>query len=265
MNMAVLVVFNVKNLSEFETRTKGGEEVYKYFLSFLSLYDRKKASLLYDESDINPFSCSPIITSRKPQGGKIIFKEGEKFKFEIGLLTEEIKNWFEESLKVVLQKEDASVSFDGKIFKFIGLKIKKSFDLEDVKRIIKSRDFTKICITFKSPCVLKNREIISPFPEPEKVLKSILRRWDKFLPYEIGLLEEVFSKVMVERYKLKTEILAFKKFKLIGFVGEVCYNLRKIAKEDRVKIALLFEYGTYSGVGYKVSMGMGKIDIKGYY
>ena len=72
--------------------------------------------------------------------------------------------------------------------------------------------------------------------------------------------EKEFEKIRVTRFRLKTELVNFSKYKIIGFVGKVVYELPEtIDKEIKNTINALADFAFYSGVGYKTTMGMGQV------
>ena len=99
------------------------------------------------------------------------------------------------------------------------------------------------------------------FPQPELVFSSLLKRWNAFS--ELKIPEEhaaYFPSIKVSSYDLRTQLVHFSRYKIIGFKGEVEYELPGNASEGfRREVNALADFASYSGVGAKTAMGMGQV------
>ncbi|WP_286887575.1 CRISPR system precrRNA processing endoribonuclease RAMP protein Cas6 [Aneurinibacillus sp. UBA3580] len=90
-------------------------------------------------------------------------------------------------------------------------------------------------ITFLTPTSFRRQRQQQLFPLPELVFGSLL----------------------------KTEMLRFSDYKVIGFKGKVVYLIPKdIATYTRIQVAALSLFAGYAGIGYKTTMGMGQVHIE---
>ena len=111
-------------------------------------------------------------------------------------------------------------------------------------------------------------------PLPYYVFPGLARRWQELAPPELaGLvqkerIEEYVADegMIIEDYTLQAHRLAFTNHPQKGFVGQCKYLMRgpdEVAEEGsltvRQQIVLLSQLAFYTGVGYKTTMGMGRV------
>jgi CRISPR-associated endoribonuclease Cas6 len=107
------------------------------------------------------------------------------------------------------------------------------------------------------------------------VFPGLARRWEDIAPPElIGMVQKESIEryieddgIIIVDYDLKTHRLKFTTHQQQGFIGLCRYHLRSSAAEKpsctaltvRQQILLLAQLAFYCGVGYKTSMGMGRV------
>src|SRR6266487_2549171 len=111
-------------------------------------------------------------------------------------------------------------------------------------------------------------------PLPQYVFPGLLRRWEDIAPPELAgvvqkeLIERYIDDdgVIVTDYDLRTHRLKFTTHQQQGFIGTCKYHLRGSDDEARYSVLsirqqllLLAQLAFYCGVGYKTSMGMGRV------
>lgn len=97
------------------------------------------------------------------------------------------------------------------------------------------------------------------FPEPSMVFTSLMDKWNSFSPVQFpNSYKTDFATLLVTEHHMRTELVNFRNYKLIGFRGRVSYTLpRELARPLVKAINILAEFSRFSGVGYKTTMGMG--------
>lgn len=111
-----------------------------------------------------------------------------------------------------------------------------------------------IDLQFLTPTSFKQGKTIQPFPLPDLVFGSLLRRWNNFAPVEFHFPEQEWNGVTAA-YDLKTYALKMKGGAEIGTQGWVRYEF---GSEAQAQIATaLAHFAQFSGVGRKTAMGMG--------
>lgn len=111
-------------------------------------------------------------------------------------------------------------------------------------------------LRFLSPTSFKQNRGVQPFPLPELVFNSLLRRWNTFSPPELQF-PEVEWNGLVSAYDLKTHALKMEGGAEIGTQGWVKY---RFLDSEQARIAtILTHFATFAGVGRKTAMGMGQV------
>ncbi len=127
------------------------------------------------------------------------------------------------------------------------------------RELVIAKPFRKIPLIFKTPTAFRSQGKHRVFPEPELVFGSLLRRWNSLSP--LNFHEIPFSEILVSRFRLTTEPFYLGNLTLIGFVGEVVYDLKNLSAPERRVVSALARFAQFAGVGYKTTMGMGKVEL----
>ena len=116
-------------------------------------------------------------------------------------------------------------------------------------------------LQFLSPTSFKQNQNIQPFPLPDLVFNSLLRRWNRFAPAELQF-PQVEWQGLVSAFELKTHALKMEAGAEIGTVGWVKYRFPD-PEQARIAtvLAVLANFAVFSGVGRKTAMGMGQVRI----
>ncbi|MGB7412590.1 MAG: CRISPR system precrRNA processing endoribonuclease RAMP protein Cas6 [Thermosynechococcaceae cyanobacterium] len=115
-----------------------------------------------------------------------------------------------------------------------------------------------IKLKFCSPTSFKQQQHIQPFPLPELVFGSLLRRWNTFAPESLQF-PVVEWQGLIAAYDLKTRALKMKGGAEIGAQGWVNY---RFPDPEQARIAtVLAHFATFAGVGRKTAMGMGQTQL----
>lgn len=98
------------------------------------------------------------------------------------------------------------------------------------------------------------------FPEPRLVFSSLLRHWNTFSDVKLSEeYQELLPSIKVSSYSLRTELIHFSKYKMLGFKGKTEYRLPERCPSDFYKaMNALADFAFYAGVGAKTTMGMGQ-------
>lgn len=115
-----------------------------------------------------------------------------------------------------------------------------------------------ITLEFLSPTSFKQRQAIQPFPLPDLVFNSLLRRWNALAPNELQFPNFEWTG-LTSAYELKTHALKMKGGAEIGATGWVRYEFHD---EEQAKVAtVLAHFASFAGVGRKTAMGMGQARV----
>ncbi|MBD1835385.1 CRISPR system precrRNA processing endoribonuclease RAMP protein Cas6 [Cyanobacteria bacterium FACHB-472] len=207
-------------------------------------------------SQESPLSLSGLLGNRRPRGTQA----GDNFYFRVCLLDGSLM----EPLLVGIEKWGTQPLVLGQ-FAFA---LRSIYTLPGTHRLAGSADYRLLANTpqttidielnFLSPTSFKQSRGIQPFPLPELVFGSLLRRWNAFAPEELNF-PAVEWEGLVSAYELKTYALKMEGGSEIGSQGWVRY---RFPNAEQAKLAtVLAHFAFFSGVGRKTSMGMGQAQL----
>ncbi len=114
-------------------------------------------------------------------------------------------------------------------------------------------------LQFLSPTSFKQGQRIQPFPLPELVFGSLLRRWNAFAPAALQF-PALEWQGLTCAYELKTQALHLKGGAEIGTTGWGRYEFPD--SEQSAIATTLAHFAEFAGVGRKTGMGMGQVHIR---
>lgn len=121
-----------------------------------------------------------------------------------------------------------------------------------------------ISVEFITPTSFKSNEQYQIFPNIELIYRSLMKKYSAsgdMVMDDTDTLDELVKSSRITKYNLRSCYFPLEKVRIPGFKGELTINVS--GKQTLVNYArLLFEFGEYSGVGIKCSMGMGAMRIK---
>ncbi|MFZ5942945.1 MAG: CRISPR-associated endoribonuclease Cas6 [Bacillota bacterium] len=232
----------------------GGTEIHGWFFKMLEEINPELSARIHG-MDEKPFSIGPVYGGKKEKG-KTVFEEGEEYSFTFASLNEEIFKVVSNMAftlvgnKIYLGTAGLNITEVRPIFGSKGLSF---YDILE-KHSLVNREIT---LQFSSSTSFRQQGTQEIFPQPDLVFGSLLRKWNAFspvsLPGELGN-----SPILVKKYNLKTELVDFGKYKVIGCIGNSTYQLDKSLPNFQVNMlnSLAFFAGI-AGIGYKTSMGLG--------
>ncbi len=236
---------------EIDTSTLTPDRVHGLFFS---LVGEELAEILHERyKNVKPFSlfCRELF---KPQRVKTL-------NIEVNLLEDSLIPRVVSSF--VLNRKKAYLNVDSK---HIGVKANFKIPnkwLKPYSSLIRVEEIPpKVRLKFLSPTTFRRHKVDLPFPLPELLLKSLVKRWIIFsnIPIEVDLRSH-YDQIEVEKYNLKTQKVEFSNGgKLTTFVGNLVYNLSKVEDKEALKwFYILLNFSNWSGVGRKTTMGLGKV------
>ena len=96
------------------------------------------------------------------------------------------------------------------------------------------------------------------FPLPDLVFQSVLRKWNAFSPIKLDISAD-FGDILVTEFDLRTRMIRYSDAPIKGFVGKIDYYFREFDSGTAKMLGALALFARYSGVGYKTTMGMGRV------
>jgi CRISPR-associated endoribonuclease Cas6 len=242
------VEINHDSLHILQITLQGDEIKYEGFnraihalcFHWLALADKDLAETLHGKENV------PITLALKP------LKSKQQLYLRIGVLQKDILApllWgLSQDLGEVITLADVPYRL-GK-----SVEIVKSFNFQDLLNIPAQQE---ISLQFISPTSFKQSQIIQPFPLPELVFNSLLRRWNAFAPDTLKL-PAMEWQGMTTACEIRTKTLKIKANHEIGSIGWVRYRF----PVEQAQIATTLAYfAEFAGVGRKTAMGMGQVRL----
>lgn len=242
---------------EIQLSGLGGETLYGLFLNLLKAQNSKLASSLHNARETKPITLSPFVSGVELRDGKVVLEPTSFASFEISFFTDPPAEAFMLGLNKALGNIEP-VNLGGKEVKLASPKIAKVTNFKELEN--KTKPQSQITLRFLSPTSFRSHGDQKVFPEPKFVFSSLLKKWNAFssIKFPKGL-EDEFTKIRVSRYNTRTELVEFSNYKIIGFKGNVTYEIPKgISDEAKKQVNTLADFAYYAGVGYKTTMGMGQ-------
>lgn len=233
-----------------------GRAIHSQFMRWLSIGNPELATAVHNSQE-SPFSLSGLIGYRHDKGTEL----GDNFIWKICLLD---GNLITPLLQGIEHGDQQSVCLGKYPFVIRGVySLPGSHPLvaiSDYEILANINDvYDAITLNFISPTSFKQYQNIQPFPLPELVFNSLLRRWNRFAPSDLHF-PEVQWQGLVSAFDLKTHGLKMEAGAEIGSVGWVKY---RFLDSEQARIAtILSQFAVFSGVGRKTTMGMGQVRVK---
>jgi CRISPR-associated endoribonuclease Cas6 len=233
-----------------------GIEIHSQVRNWLRLADPQIADIIH-RAQVSPFSLSGLMGYRRQPKAK----PGDDFIFRICLLDGNLINPL---LKGIEQSDTQLLDLGECPFVIRSIyTLPGTHPLADTSdyRILANIDKISDDITLKfiSPTSFKQAGKIQPFPLPELVFGSLLRRWNAFAPPELNF-PSVEWNAQASAFEMKTYALKLEAGAEIGAEGWVKY---RFFDAEQARIAtVLAHFASFAGVGRKTAMGMGQVSIQ---
>lgn len=173
---------------------------------------------------------------------------------------------YEKILVPLLGEDFNSFELTGKNIKIevLGKELKKCQKKILTERFYNDASDRYINLDFITPTSFKSNEEYQLFPSLELIYKSLMNKYGSSGDMQMNdsdTLEEMLKNSRIVKYRLKSCVFPIEKVKIPGFMGTITI---KIAGKQTIAnyIRMLLEFGEYSGVGIKCSMGMGAMRIR---
>ena len=119
-------------------------------------------------------------------------------------------------------------------------------------------------IHFMSPTSFKQRGKYLFYPDLRCIYQSLMNKYDSAVTEESMVNEDTLEQLceysQIVRYDLKSVNFSLEGIKIPAFIGKVTIKIH--GTQTMANFAhMLFEFGTYSGVGIKTALGMGYIRL----
>ncbi len=233
-----------------------GSELHALLFSSLRSLDEDFAAKIH-ALELKPFALGPLLGRSNREGGYLNIEKDSLYSFDLATLEAEMTG-FLPRIKIYLTENDIRLG-------------EASFCLEEATQLFKKpRPYFKLMasneekeeleVLFKSPACFRRDGKLKLFPLSELLIPGLAKRWAHFS--DVPLPEINLDSIMVSKYGLKTSLVKFDRYNLVGFRGYCNYSFTEEACDiDRWSLSVLLKFATFAGVGYKTTMGMGQIRV----
>lgn len=197
-----------------------------------------------------------------PYSQHLEFTDGS-FRWIITTFTEEAKEQIIDPIlqtnvsELFLKHKNASLGITG-----------KTLELRDYKQLLEETFFGQckpyLNMAFITPTAFKVDGRYQFYPTVSHIFKSLIRRHDSIAGntevYSEQLIKEIEERLEVTRYNLRSTRFELEGVKVPAFTGSLGIRIHG-GNQLANLIHMLAEFGEYTGVGIKTSIGMGAIRL----
>ncbi len=242
----------LKSLQALSLRGYGGEEAHALFFTLLQKSSAPLADRLH-HLPRKPFSIH-LLTAQRPEKGSLSISEKTGFTL--------ILHYFGPQPEIITKAfllRSPSLLGSGKI-RIQSVEV-ASTSFEEIFQ--HAEPATRITFHFLTPTCFRQKGKSILFPDPHLVFASLLDRWNAFSPIAFPPdLNNLFSHILVGRYRLHTELVPFSTYSIIGFKGECEYHFPgQFSEPERKMLSALATFAPLCGIGYKTPMGFGATSL----
>ena len=242
----------------------GGEVLHGIFFETLRAYSPAFAEHLHTLKGEKPFSISGVLTDHPKRDGRIHIAANTRAEFRISLLTDEVIEHALAALGALathgtpLRLGPASARIEEIAFQ---PGMHPQVHSSSYPALLQhASEEARVTLQFLSPTSFRAGDVQDILPKPERVFGSLFNAWQAFSPITLDpTLADAFAMLRVSDYELRTELIHFTRYKIIGFKGRVAYTCPRGADATvRRAINALADFSCFAGVGYKTTMGLGQ-------
>lgn len=144
----------------------------------------------------------------------------------------------------------------------------KTLEIKAYKQLLQETFFGSskpyLNMAFITPTAFKVDGRYQFYPTLPHIFKSLMKRHDSIAGntevYSEDLIKQIEEKLEVTRYHLRSTRFDLEGVKIPSFVGEISIRMHGTNQFSNL-IHMLAEFGAYTGVGIKTSIGMGAIKL----
>lgn len=261
--MLVSVVLHLHALAPGQIQGSAGRAVHGFWLN--QWQTAAPTLSLHQSSASQPFTLSPLMGLPPPQRGLCRFSAGQTAWLRVVTLSQTLSQALLETwlpaLPAHIQLADTawaihSIALSPTEHPWAG---QISYD-HLIRRHRQPPPANTWSIAFHTPTAFRSGENGQlPFPLPDSLINSWLRRWQAFSPHPLpeDLSPGLREALHISAYDLKTVPVRHGRRLEIGCVGQITLNGRAFTPQEKAIINLLAHYAFYCGSGRHTTQGMG--------
>lgn len=268
--MLAAVVLHLQAVIAGQIQGSAARAVHGFWLNQWQAAAPAVGDSLHQTTGVQPFTLSPLMGLPRPQHGVSHFAAGQSAWLRLTTLHHTLsqpllQNWL---LHLPAQIELAgsqwaiqTIALNPAQHPWAG---QSSYDQLMSPSLSPSADTDTWTLEFHTPTTFRSGQTGQlPFPLPDSLLNSWLRRWQACAPAELALVPDdirprLREGLHVSAYDLKTVPVRHGRRLEIGCVGQITLNGRTLRPDEKALITCLARYAFYCGSGRHTTQGMGQ-------
>ena len=268
--MLTSLVIQVEALNDGEINGATGRATHGFWYKQWEKADAKTADALHKERDVPPFSLSPLMELPRPKNGNTHVTRGISAWFRVatlnGQLSEKLITHWAANLPTEIELAGIKWAITGIADSPEKHPWAKQISYQDLasRHLFNNRPPSRWKLSFETPVTFNSGLGHLPFPLPNNLIGSWMRRWQAFAPLALPeeLTQSVRERLMVNHFNMVTIPVRQGKRVLIGGQGSYSLKSIKMPASERAQVNLLANFAFFCGSGYKTTQGMGMTSLR---
>lgn len=270
--MPLSVIVHLEAQAEGQVDQFTGRGVHGFWFNRWRAVDPALGDELHASSDTQPFTLSPLMGLPRSYRGTVQLKPGTPASFRLTSLTDALSGevrakWLEglEGMERVYipQPKDEDPGVPWSVTR-VEVEAQASYEELSKKHLMNSLPPREWRLEFVTPTTFHGSESHLPFPLPDSLVNSWMRRWNAFAPIALPkeeLLEWTRAKLVVSSYTLKTLPAREGERLRVGCVGRQALRALEMPPYLRAATDLLAHYAPFCGSGSHTAQGLGQTKL----
>ncbi len=220
------------------------------------------ANMLHNETETPPFSLSPLMGLPRALRDVTRIECGQKAWFRIATLTGRLSERLTTLWAPQLPDE---VELAGIRWRVVGIPKEDAWNRQisyqelATRHLFNNRPPGYWKLSFETPVTFNSGVGYLPFPLPNILIASWMRRWQAFAPLALpdDLQKSVRERLLVSSYNMRSAVVRYGERMHPGGLGSYTLRALKMPASERAQVDLLANYAFFCGSGYKSTQGMG--------
>ena len=263
--MLLAAVVSLEALEKGVIRRATGRDVHGLWFDQWGRSAPAVADRLHAGSSLRPFTLSPLMGLPHPRRGEVLVEEGATAWFRVTTLEAALSARLEADW---LPRLPAEVSLGGLRWRVVGAATRGDShpwagrvgaqQLAE-EHLLNRAPPVRWQVTLAAPTAFHGAEGHIPFPLPNLLVGSWLRRWQAFGPVQLPVetVAWAWQRLAVSAYRLKTRPVRDRHRTAIGCVGRLTLRALRMKPGERAVVDLLSAYAFWCGSGHHTTQGMG--------
>jgi len=282
--MLLSAVIQLQAASDAQLDQFTGRGVHGFWFAHWRKVDAALGDRLHAETQEAPYTLSPLMGLPRPRKGVLALKAGQPAFLRVTCLTDAlaqdfIDKWLaglpagsEVEIPATRQEGEAEIpgarwqvtahALDGQAHP---LAAQTTYEGLARRHLMNSNPPRQWRLEFLTPTTFHaSQDLHLPFPLPESLIGSWLRRWQAFAPLALPaeeLLAWAREHLAVSAYNLKTLPAREGERLRIGCVGRMTLHALKMPPYLRAAVDLLANYALFCGSGSHTAQGLGQTAV----